>query len=112
MNTEKNKFTRRGQQFAGLFISVVSLAATFWTWYTAFFQNYFYVSASMIFPAFFVIGLGLILFPDYKTERIARGEDISQIEGLQLLTARWWAILVIALVFSFANIIFLKFFGG
>jgi len=51
------------------------------------------------------------MFPDYKTERISRGEDISRLEGLQLLTFRCWAILIISLVFSFVNYIFLKFFG-
>lgn len=111
MNDENVKFTRRGQQIGGLIIALIGISATSWTWYTAFFLNYFYVFASMIFPAFLVFGLGLIMFPDYKTERISRGEDISKLEGLQLLTFRWWAILIISLVLSFANNIFLKFFG-
>lgn len=111
MNEQKS-FTRRGQQIGGLVMFGVCLAATIWVWWTAFFQGYFYVYASLIFPAFAVVVLGLILFPDYKTERIARGEDVSEVEGIKLLTARWWAILVIALVCSFANFVFLKFSGS
>lgn len=88
------------------------LAATGWTWWTAVFHGYFYVYASLIFPAFAVVGLGLLLFPDYKTERLARGEDISQMEGIKLLTPRWWTVLTAAFVSSFANFIFLKFFGS
>jgi ABC-type Fe3+-siderophore transport system permease subunit len=110
MNEQRN-FTRRGQQIAGLCIFAVCSAATVWVWYTAFFQGYFYIKASMIFPALAVVGLGSVLFPDYKTERIARGEDISEMEGIKLLTVRWWAILAIALVCSFANFIFLKSLG-
>jgi ABC-type Fe3+-siderophore transport system permease subunit len=109
MNEQRN-FTRRGQQIFGLIMFAISLAATIWIWYMAFVQGYIYVYASLIFPAFAVIGLGLVLFPDYKTERIARGEDISGMEGIQLFTTRWWAILVIALVSSLGNFAFLKFF--
>ena len=65
----------------------------------------------MIFPPFLFVGLGLILFPDYKTERIARGEDISRMEGISLLTARWWIILIIGLIAGFGNFALL-YFGG
>lgn len=112
MSNGNVKLTQRGQRIGGLIIALIGISATVWTWYTAFFDGYFYVFASMVFPAFLIVGLGLILFPDYKTERITRGEDISGMEGLQLLTARWWAILVVALVLSFANFLFLKFFGN
>ena len=43
----------------------------------------------MLFPAVFVLGVALILFPGYKEERIARGEDISGLQGWQLITPRW-----------------------
>ncbi len=112
MSVTKNKVSRRGQQIFGLIMFGASLAATIWVWWTAFSQGYFYMYPSMIFPAFAVVGVGLILFPDYKAERRARGEDISEMEGIKLLTVRWWAILVIALVCSFANFIFLKFSGS
>lgn len=57
----------------------------------------------MIFPAFFIIGLGLVFFRGYREERIMRGEDISQLQGLKLLTARWRIILAIALAAGALN---------
>lgn len=109
MLDEQRKFTRRQQQFGGLFIFILSLVFTIWTWYTAFVQGYFYPKASMIFPAFLFLGLGLMMFPDYRAERTARGEDISELSGLKLLTARWWAILIIGLLAGFANFALLYF---
>ncbi|MBZ5516123.1 MAG: hypothetical protein LAN62_15000 [Acidobacteriia bacterium] len=57
----------------------------------------------MLFPAVFVLGLGIIAFPGYKEERIARGEDISRLQGWRLITPRWWAILIVALLAGAAN---------
>lgn len=37
-------------------------------------------------------------FSGYREERIARGEDLSQLQVRQLITPRWWAILTIAMV--------------
>ena len=54
-------------------------------------------------PAFAVLGLGLILFKGYRQERLERGEDISQLEGLALLTPRWKAVLGAALVAGLAH---------
>jgi hypothetical protein len=42
------------------------------------------LKAGLLGPAFFIMGLGLILFPGYREERIARGEDISRLEGYGL----------------------------
>jgi len=58
---------------------------------------------------FFVLGLGILMFPDYKTERVKRGEDISQLEGVKLLTARWWVILVISLLAGFGNFLLIRY---
>jgi hypothetical protein len=69
------------------------------------------VKASMLMPAFTVLGLGLVIFPGYKEERIARGEDISGLSGIQLLTLRWWAILVLCLFAGISNFALLKFAG-
>ena len=91
-----------------LLIALLGAGFTGWSWYTAFYEGYFYRKASMTFPGFFVLGLGMILFPGYKEERIARGEDISQMRGWKLITPRWWAIIVLALVAAGANCILLS----
>lgn len=91
------------QRLGGMFIALVGGGFTAWGWYTALNEGHYYRNASIIFPAFFILGLGMILFPGYKEERIARGEDISTLSGMQLLTPRWWVILVVALVTGLGN---------
>jgi len=95
--------SRWKQQLGGLFIALTSSGVTAWTWRTALNEGYYYPKASMLFPAFCVVGLGLILFPGYKEERIARGEKISEMSGWKLITARWWAILVVSLLVGIGN---------
>jgi len=96
------------QRLGGVFMFLLGGAATGWTWYTALNKGYYYTKASMLFPAFCILGIGLIVFPGYKEERLARGEDISQLSGSQLLTPRWWVILVISLVVGFGNFLLLS----
>lgn len=91
------------QQLGGLLMALLGAGFTGWTWYTALYRGYFYPKASMLFPAVFVLGLGIIAFPGYKEERIARGEDISRLQGWRLITPRWWAILIVALLAGAAN---------
>ncbi|WP_235592093.1 hypothetical protein [Leptospira noguchii] len=50
----------------------------------------------------------MILFTDYKSERITRGEDISQLSGYRLITRRWWIISVIAVSVGFINYLLLS----
>jgi hypothetical protein len=94
---------RPNQQIGGALIAAVSGGFTAWGWYTLLTAHYYYPKASVIFPAFLVIGVGLVLFPGYREERLARGEDISRLSGNQLITPRWWAILGVALAAGFGN---------
>jgi ABC-type Fe3+-siderophore transport system permease subunit len=108
-NMQYKEIPRWKQQLGGLFILLVSIGFIIRTWYTALYDEYFYPKASLVFPMFFVLGLGMMLFPDYKTERVKRGEDISQLEGVKLLTARWWVILAIALLAGFGNYLLIRY---
>jgi len=96
------------QQVGGLFIALLGAGFTGRTWYTAFYEGYFNRKASMIFPAFFVLGLGMIVFPGYREERIARGEDISRMKGPELITPRWWVLLMVAFVAAGLNYLLLS----
>jgi len=96
------------QQLFGLFMALLGGVITSWGWYTALYKGYFYPKTSMIFPCFCILGLALIVFPGYKEERIARGEDISGLSGVKLLTRRWWAILLVSLVAGFGNYVLLS----
>jgi hypothetical protein len=100
--------SRRRRQLGGFLFAVLGAGFTAWTLCTAPNEGYFYRKASMLFPAFFVVGVALVLFPGYKEERITRGEDISGMRGYQLITPRWWVILVVAFGAGFGNYILLS----
>jgi ABC-type Fe3+-siderophore transport system permease subunit len=94
---------RRKQQVGGCGLAIVAACFTGWNWYTVVTRGYFYRRASLFFPAVLILGIALVLFPGYKEERLARGEDISSLRGWKLITARWWAILAVALAAAGAN---------
>jgi hypothetical protein len=96
------------QALGGALIAVIGAGYTAWMWHDDLTREHFYFEASMLMPAFAVLGLGLVIFPGYKEERIARGEDISGISEFQLVTPRWWAIMVLCLVAGVGNHMLLR----
>ncbi len=106
---ETQNVKRSHQQIVGLVMALVCLILTVLVWRTALAEGYFHSSAAVIFPTFCVLGLGIMVFPDSKTERVSRGEDISQMEGRELITARWWMVIIVSLTFGFGNFLLLKF---
>ncbi len=99
---------RRKEQIGGLVIFLGSIFLIWFIWNTAFTEGYFLVKASGFAPAAAFMGLSLIIFPSYRLERQAKGEDISQLHGMQLITTRWWIILIIGLLIGFINIYLLE----
>jgi hypothetical protein len=100
--------SRRMERLGGLFIATMGTLLTGWNWYLALAEGRFYLNAALLGPAFAIIGLGLILFPGYRNERIERGEDISQLSGAALITPRWWGIMAISLGSGLINLAVLK----
>lgn len=88
---------RTKERLGGLFILIISVALVALCWYDALVKGYYYPKAAMLGPAFAAIGLGLILFGGYRSERAARGEDPTQLQGLRLITPRWWLILAVGI---------------
>jgi hypothetical protein len=72
---------RRIQQLGGLFLFSLCTGMTCYTWKLAIIDGKFYDEKSVLFSAFAVLAFCMILFPGYKEERMARGEDISNLEG-------------------------------
>jgi hypothetical protein len=91
------------QQLGGLCIAILGAGWTAWSWHTALNEGYYYRRASVVFPMFCVMGLGIVIFPGCKQERVDRGENISGMKGWELITARWWAIVAMAIVAGFGN---------
>ena len=96
------------QRLGGALIAAIGGGGTLWIWHVAKSEGYIYLKASVLLPAFLVLGLAMIAIPGYKEERLARGEDLSALSGTQLLTPRWWAVLVIALAAGFGNLLLLQ----
>jgi len=94
---------RQWQQLGGMLIAFLGAGGVIALWCIGIFERLWYPKSSFLFPAFLVLGLGLILFPGYREERMARGEDISGKQGLALITLRWWAILAVASIAGVAN---------
>lgn len=96
------------QRLGGVLIAAVGGVGTLWIWHVAKSEGYVYLKAGMALPAFLVLGLAMIAIPGYKEERLARGEDISRLSGTQLLTPRWWFVLVVALAAGLGNLLLLR----
>ena len=100
---------RQKERFGGVFIGTIGTILTFFSWHSAINDGSFSIKAGFCGPAFAMIGMALILFPGYQSERIARGEDISQLSGARLLTPRWWGVLAISMGSGLVNVGMLKF---
>jgi hypothetical protein len=100
--------SRQQERFGGVFIATIGAILTYWSWQSALSDGRFYIKAAMLGPAFTIIGLGLVLFPGYKTERIERGEDIDRLTGAALITPRWWGILALSIGSGLVNLGMLK----
>lgn len=91
---------------------VAMAAASGWmisqAWHQAGREGEFSLTAALLGPAFAVIGFGLVLFKGYRQERLERGEDISRLHGLTLLTPRWKGVLAVAIGAMLINFLLLK----
>ena len=98
---EPRQVSRPVHQLGGLFIAVVGMLLTWQVWQVARTGKYF-MSVGAAGPAFCVMGLALIAFPDSRTERRARGESLVGLEGWALLTPRWRIVTVLGIVLTIA----------
>jgi hypothetical protein len=89
---------RARQRLGGVFILAVAIGMATIAWRQAHAQPRFSFAGAFVGPAFAAVGIGLLLWPGYREERIARGEDVSMLEGAALVTPRWWAILSVGLL--------------
>jgi hypothetical protein len=101
--------SRQKERFGGAFIATMGIILTYWSWHSAISVGSFSLKAGFAGPAFAILGIALLLFPGYQSERIARGEDISKLTGAQLLTPRWWGVLAVSLGSGLINLAVLKF---
>ena len=106
---EPRQVSRPVQQLGGLFIAAMGAFLTWQVWQVAHTGKYF-LSVGAAGPAFAVMGLALIAFPDSRTERRKRGESLVGLEGWALLTPRWRVVTMIGIVLTVGYFFYLK--GG
>ena len=102
--------SRNVERLGGLFIFLVSLIGYQYNLNLISTQHYWYPKAMSFASAFIILGLGLIIFPTYRRERLERGENIDNLQGLSLLTPKWWVILVISITAAVGNLIYFQFY--
>lgn len=102
--------SRKSEILGGCIIFVTSLGIYIYNLYLISNQKYFYPKAMSIVAAMMIVGLGLIIFPSYRRERINRGENIEELQGLKLLTTKWWGILILSILTALCNFFYFVFF--
>jgi hypothetical protein len=100
----------RIQRLIGLFAMLLAGGFWVWLWYIAINEGYYYLKASMFFPAGFILSLGILLSPVFKEEeeQIATSKDISFLSRIKLLPPRWRIILIVALIVGFGNFLIMS----
>jgi hypothetical protein len=94
---------RKRRQLTAAILIAVSIGMTAYIWHTALTEGSFMMKGSIFFPLGAVVGVGYIFLPPPQEERKARGEDIAQLSNWQIITPRWWAILIVGLLAGCAN---------
>ncbi len=96
--------SRTKERLGGVLLLIVGVWLTVFGWRVVAEQGWFNVAGSAMGPASIVMGLALLAFPGYRSERAARGEDPEALQGWAMLTPRWKGVTVAALGLGLLNI--------
>ena len=100
--TEIKIRSKKSQRIFGSLLFFVGVAFTVWIWDKGINQNYIYINASMLFPAFMIMGLGLVLFP-FDAEMLQEKWGVDKIESIGQVPGIWWIIIVISILIGIGN---------
>ena len=90
------------QRILGLILFVLGLSLTLWFWVRGVSQGYIYINASMLFPAFMVMGIGFLAFPiDPRVMKEKWG--VEKIESVGQIPGIWWVIIALSIVIGIGN---------
>lgn len=87
------------ERLGGLFIALCGAWLTWFAWKAAHMPGGF-LSVGATGPGFVLIGVALLCFPGYRSERLMRGESLEGKEGIELLTPRWVGVSLLAMLLS------------
>jgi len=90
------------QRILGLLLFLLGLSLTVWFWVRGVSGGYIYINASMLFPAFMIMGIGFLIFPIdpmvmKKKWGVEKIENVGQIPGI------WWIILILSILIGIGN---------
>jgi hypothetical protein len=91
-----------GQRLLGLLLLVLGGGFTVWSWYTALTEGYYYRKAVALFPAFAVLGLGMILFP-IDIERLRAEHGVDKPEKFAHYPPAWKVTVFVAVLAGLGN---------
>jgi hypothetical protein len=100
--------TRRMERLGGIVIAVMGMLLTVWNWHLALSEGRFYEHAAIFGPVLTIMGLGLVIFPGYRTKRQACSENLDRLSGAASIAAQWWGLLAIAVGSGLINLAALK----
>ena len=90
------------QRILGLILFILGLSLTLWFWVRGVSQGYIYINASMLFPAFMIMGIGFLAFPiDPKALKEKWG--VEKIESVGQIPGIWWIIIALSIVVGIGN---------
>ena len=94
---------RLPQQIIGLVLLFLGLAAAAAAWVGPLGGDPRIRPIIAAFFALAVLGGGMLILPSPRQERLGRFEDLWDMSALQMITARWWVVIAVALAVGGAN---------
>jgi hypothetical protein len=91
-----------GQRLAGLFLLLLGVGFTAYTWYVALHGESYSDKAAGVFPVIVVAGLGLLLFP-VNMEHLRAVHGVDKPQKLAHLPLAWKLLLPVALLAGLGN---------
>ena len=90
------------QRLFGLLLFVLGLSLTLWFWFRGVNQDYIYINASMLFPAFMIMGIGFLAFP-IDPQEMKRKWGVEKIESVGQIPGIWWIIIALSILIGIGN---------
>jgi MFS family permease len=88
---------RHWQWVVGLFLIALGAGAAIAVWLAPFFADPLVRQIVAALAALAVLGAAMLVLPSPRAEREKRGEDLWDLSGMRMITARWWLVIVVAL---------------
>src|SRR5260370_42329202 len=95
--------SKLAQRIGGALIFLPGAGVTGWIWHRALTEGYYYRKSAMLFPAFLVIGLGMVLFP-IDAEKLKAEYGVEKIQSYRHVPPAWLGGIISALLAGLADL--------